>query len=114
MPVYYGCTNIAKYFPSNSFISLDANNLQYSIDAMQEKMASDYYTQNYASILEARELCLKQYSTAPGISNLVLDNFTDGIDKEAITIKPFKRSAFTDIKRKIMRNRIAHKIFDNA
>lgn len=109
MPVYMGCTNIAKYFPKHSYIELDTANLQYSIDAMKEKMAGGYFQENYAAIMEARELCLKKYSTAPGLSQLVINNYQKA-PKHLVTIPAFKRSIFTDIKRKLLRNRLAHRI----
>ena len=70
-----------------------------------------YYEANYPSILEARELCLKQYSTAPGLSNIVEKNYTKGV-KQQIQLQPFKRSVLTDLKRKLTRNRLAHWIKD--
>ena len=109
MPVYYGCSNIDKYFPKQSYISLDANNLDYSITEVKEKMASNYFAENYQYILEARELCLMRYSTAPGLSNLINTNYQNGPKKHTL-IPAFKRSVFTDIKRKLLRNRTAHRI----
>ena len=109
MPVYMGCPNIERYFPQNSYIGLDTDNLEYSIDAMKEKIMGGYFQDNYTAILEARELCMKKYSTAPAISKLINNHFRDET-KESISILPFKRSMFTDIKRKLLRNRLAHRI----
>lgn len=113
MPVYYGCNNIAKYFPKESYIQLDVDNLPYSLDQMKERLTHDYFHSNYSAILEARELCLHKYSTAAGLSNIVETHFTPQ-PKQKITLKPFKRSVFTDLKRKLTRNKIAHWIKDSA
>jgi len=109
MPVYMGCTNIGKYFPKHSYIELNTDNLQYSIDAMKDKITGGYFQDNYSAILEARELCLNKYSTAPAITQLVKNNYQEET-KEFVTIPAFKRSVFTDIKRKLLRNRLAHRI----
>jgi hypothetical protein len=113
MPVYYGCTNIEKYFPKQSYIKLDVNNLNYSLGELREKLSQEYFVENYSYLLEARHLCLNKYATAPGLSNIVTSHFTDA-PKQQLIIKPFKRSPFTDIKRKLTRNRIAHWITDKA
>lgn len=111
MPVYFGCPNIGQFFPPNSFITIDVDNLSYSLDEMAEKLTHEYYEANYQSILEARDLCLYKYSTAPGLSNIIETNYTEGL-KKPTQLQPFKRSVFTDLKRKLTRNRIAHWIKD--
>ena len=112
MPVYYGCSNIDKYFPKDSFIQLDVNNLTYSLDSLKEKLTTEFFQSNYDHILEARELCLYKYSTAAGLSNIIETHY-NAQPKQNITIKPFKRTVFTDLKRKLTRNRIAHWIKDS-
>ena len=112
MPVYYGCSNIDKYFPKDSFIQLDVNNLTYSLDSVKEKLTTEFFQSNYDHILEARELCLYKYSTAAGLSNIIETHY-NAQPKQNVTIKPFKRTVFTDLKRKLTRNRIAHWIKDS-
>jgi len=112
MPIYYGCSNIEKYFPKDSFIQLDVNNLTYSLDSLKEKLTTEFFYSNYDSILEARDLCLYKYATAAGLSNIVETHY-NAQPKQNVTIKPFKRTVFIDLKRKLTRNRIAHWIRDN-
>ena len=112
MPVYYGCSNIDKYFPKDSFIQLDVNNLTYSLDSLKEKLTTEFFQSNYDRILEARELCLYKYSTAAGLSNIIETHY-NAQPKQNVTIKPFKRTVLTDLKRKLTRNRIAHWIKDS-
>lgn len=109
MPVYYGCKNIDKYFPKQSYIEINADNMQTSLAEMKEKLTDEYFAESYDYILEARELCLTKYSTAPGLSNIVKENFT-AATKQQVVIPAFKRSVMTDIKRKLLRNRWAHKL----
>lgn len=112
MPVYYGCSNIGKYFPKDSFIQLDVDNIQYSLDSLKEKLNAEFFYQNYDHILEARELCLDKYATAPGLSNIIETHYQQ-LPKKNTIIKPFKRSVLTDLKRKLARNRLAHWINDS-
>ena len=112
MPVYYGCSNIGKYFPKDSFIQLDVNNLKYSLDSLKEKLSTEFFHSNYDRILEARELCLQKYATAAGLSNIIETHYKPQ-PKKNITLKPFKRSVLIDLKRKLTRNRIAHWINDS-
>ena len=111
MPVYMGCTNIDKYFPKDSYIALDPNNLEHSIAAMKEKLQGNFFAENYSLVLEARDLCLQKYATAPALSNIVLNNYAKA-EKQQCHLKAFKRSPLTDLKRKLTRNRIAHWLAD--
>ena len=79
---------------------------------MKEKIQGGFFEENYASILEARELCLNHYATAPGLSLLVNNNIVSA-RKKSIIIRPFKRSLVTDFKRKLLRNKFAHKVILN-
>lgn len=68
LPIYYGATNIQKFFPKESYIQIDLNKLQYSIDKIKDVMRSNYWEENVNYISEAREMALTKYNT---ISNII-------------------------------------------
>lgn len=65
MPIYYGCKNIDKYFPKGSYLSIDINNINESIEKIQEALATGYYENNLHNLKKARELILNKYQLFP-------------------------------------------------
>jgi hypothetical protein len=65
MPIYFGSTNVEKFFPVNSFRYIDIDNwedpkeIQKTIDIIN----SDFREQNISAIAEARELMLNKYQS---------------------------------------------------
>jgi hypothetical protein len=66
MPIYFGCSNLADYFPKNSFIQLDPNN-QNLIEEFRSIIASNRAEEYRADIREARNRCLYKWQILPFI-----------------------------------------------
>jgi len=78
LPIYFGCTNLAEYFPEGSYLSIDARNYDESLLRIRALLADDAYEKRLPAIIEARRLLLKNYSTFAQIASLVADlNATD-------------------------------------
>jgi hypothetical protein len=74
MPIYYGCTNIEKFFPENSFIKIDILKPQEAIEVIQNAIENNLWEKNINAIEESRNLILEKYQLFPTISKLILDN----------------------------------------
>jgi len=61
MPIYWGCPDLEKYFPKNSFIRLDVKK-DGAIDELIEIIKSDFREQNLDEIHTAKELILDKYN----------------------------------------------------
>lgn len=72
MPIYYGCTNIAKYFPSEAMVSIDPDD-PTAIERIKETISSDLYHRNLDAIAYARELVLDRYQLFPFIVQQIRD-----------------------------------------
>jgi hypothetical protein len=103
-PVYYGCTNIGKYFPKNSFIQIDIEKYEYSLDKIKDVLSSDYYSENFDNLNEARELVLNKYGFAPALSSYVCDSF-ESATMVPVHIKPYRSSAMNKVTVKLLRNK---------
>lgn len=64
MPIYYGCTQISKYFPRESMVCIDINDPQ-AIDKIKDTIASNRWSQNIDAIEHARQLVLDSYQLFP-------------------------------------------------
>lgn len=60
LPFYHGAPNAADYFPKDSFIPIDINNLQRSQEIIQSHLANNEYEDRLPFIVEARRLVLEQ------------------------------------------------------
>jgi len=68
MPIYYGCPNLADYFPEQSFIHIDIDDPNVFVQ-IKDILESDLYLKNRDAIAEARRLILDKYQLFPFISN---------------------------------------------
>ena len=70
MPIYFGATNLAKFFPSNSFIWLDISRRD-APRRVAEIVASDLAETNHNAIAEARRRILEEHHLFPRVANLI-------------------------------------------
>ena len=73
MPVYAGCTNIADYFPENSYIQVDPRCIDSAYDRITQAIGEGYYEKNISAIIEARQRVLNRYSFGRILSEYVLN-----------------------------------------
>lgn len=66
VPLYYGCRNIDKYFPSRSYIPIDINNSDAAIKKIRDVIENDDWNARLDAVKEARELVLNQYQPLAG------------------------------------------------
>lgn len=68
IPIYYGCTNIEKYFPENSLIRIDIQNPD-SIGKTKKLLNKEYWIKNKAHLKKARDLILEKHQFFPCFAN---------------------------------------------
>ena len=68
MPIYYGCTRITEYFPSESMIVIDVQDPQ-AIEKAGEAIQNRRWEKNLDAIAEARKLVLEKYQFFPYLVN---------------------------------------------
>ncbi len=93
IPIYFGAGNIDKYFPKNSFIKIDIYNLEDSIKIIEDILDSDFYEENFNSLLQARSLVINKYSMLHSLSKHIIydaKQYSNDIKKE-IYIYKYKR-----------------------
>ncbi|MFB6187652.1 MAG: glycosyltransferase family 10 domain-containing protein [Halobacteriaceae archaeon] len=64
MPIYWGCTNLDDYLPSNSYIWIDIEN-KNAPNRVKEIVNSNIREQNLEAIAEARRRILDEYQIFP-------------------------------------------------
>jgi len=62
LPFYHGCPNATDYFPRESFIPIDINNFDRTVDVIQSIIANNEYKDRLPYIIEARKRVLEKYN----------------------------------------------------
>ncbi len=99
-PLYYGCSNLNEYFDEKAYKNIDINNLQKSIQIINQTINNNYYEKYKINILKAKELVLDKYN----LFNLLTEEF-DKMNPNALKmiVKIKKDESFIDpMKLKIM------------
>ncbi|MDC3009352.1 glycosyltransferase family 10 [Synechococcus sp. AH-736-G20] len=71
-PIYYGCTNLNSYFPSDSFLEIDIEKPGKAIDLILSCLEPGFYESRLPALLEARELILNKYNFFSEIASLCI------------------------------------------
>lgn len=69
LPFYYGCSNLEKYFPSDSFVRIDLDDFSGSARIIRRIVDSGEYENRLPAIREARDLVLNRYQFFPFMAN---------------------------------------------
>ncbi|HDQ04637.1 MAG TPA: hypothetical protein ENN23_08785 [Deltaproteobacteria bacterium] len=106
VPLYYGCKNIDKYFPSDSFIKIDINDPGSCIGVIKLEIEKKSWKRRLSALEEARDLVLNRYQLFPFIAEQIrASSSTKDRIKKHITIPPYKRSLRASLNRFIYKLR---------
>jgi hypothetical protein len=92
-PFYYGCPNLAEYFPAGSFTAIDIARPSEAIEIIEAAMAADVAAQSLPQLQTARELVLDRYSLYPVMANLVSQVAKPEATRQLLTLHPEKTFA---------------------
>ncbi len=62
LPFYHGCPNATDYFPRESFIPIDINDFDRTVETIRGTIANDEYNDRLPYIIEARRRVLEEYN----------------------------------------------------
>lgn len=71
LPFYYGCPNAEDYFPPESFVRIDIDDVEGTAETIQRAIRDKLWERRLPAILEARRRVLEQYGTIATIVRLV-------------------------------------------
>lgn len=95
VPFYFGCTNIADYFPPDSYVTIDINKPEEAVRIIKEEINADNWQKRQPAIQEARNLVLYKYQLFPFLTEKIKKDRAEGLKKAAIQLTPPKgRSNF--------------------
>lgn len=71
LPFYIGCPNADEYFPRESFIPLDINDVDGAAETIRETIQAGEYERRLPSLLEARRLVMFEYNLFAVLARLI-------------------------------------------
>jgi hypothetical protein len=98
LPIYYGCTNIDDYFPSDAYIRIDIHKPEEALRIIQNAINNNEWEKRLDAIKKSRELVLDTYNFFPYIANLMKQAFDPSEPRKSITLVPYKRT----LKRRVL------------
>jgi Glycosyltransferase family 10 (fucosyltransferase) C-term len=70
-PLYHGCPNLADYFPTEAFATIDIDDPARSIQTIESRLAAPTPPEQATRLLEARDAVLNRYNLFPMIASLL-------------------------------------------
>lgn len=86
IPLYFGCSNIGRFFPERSFIKIDIRDPEKGISKIKDVLAADDWEGRLDALKEARELVLHKYQPLAGAAGILRG--IPASPKQAITLRP--------------------------
>jgi len=101
VPFYYGCENLEKYFPADSFIRIDLDKPEKAIRIIKQYLREDDWSRRLPALEEARRRVLYEYQIFPVLTKIL--NAEAIIEQAKIEriVPAYRRSALTKIRRLI-------------
>jgi len=105
VPLYYGCTNLEKYFPPDSYIWINSENPRIALNQMDTILRRDDWQKRIPALSEARRLVLERYQLFPHMSQFITKRHGTKAEKKQIMLPPYKRSKKTVFLRSVFKLR---------
>lgn len=99
VPIYYGCANLEKYFPIDSFIRIDIEKPAEAIEAIKRVLREDDWERRLPALEEARRRVLYEYQIFPMLARLLKSEPTIEQIKIDRTVPAYQRSTKTKLRR---------------
>jgi hypothetical protein len=70
-PIYWGCPNLENYFPTSSFVRIDINNFNQSIEVIDTVIKQEFDKINREKLGIARDLAMRKHNIFPMLVDLI-------------------------------------------
>lgn len=108
VPFYYGCTNLEKYFPEDSFIRIDIDKPDEAIAIIKRTLREDDWGRRLPALEEARRRVLYEYQIFPALAKLLKAEPMIEQVKFEHAVPAYRRSMITKLRRAIFKAQRAY------
>lgn len=86
LPFYIGAPNITDYFPKDSFILLDIDDLEYSLNVIKESIVNNEFEKRRDAIEEARKIVIEKENLFYNLADIANNNHKELIKEDDVFI----------------------------
>jgi Glycosyltransferase family 10 (fucosyltransferase) C-term len=111
VPFYFGCGNLEKYFPADSFIRINLDHPREVMEKIRLTLRDDDWARRLPALQEARRRVLYEYQIFPYMAKLVNAEQRGDLQKIQRTVPAYRRSVRTRMRRlmyKVRRQYMEH------
>lgn len=90
-PFYYGCTNVADYFPRQAFEPIDIRKPDEAIRIIDSQIEADRYSRSVEVLKQCKDMMLGKYNMFEFIASMC-ESLDSGLPKKDVTIRPCRSS----------------------
>lgn len=84
VPIYYGCPNMSDYFPRDSYVSINLENYEESLEIIADLLKKpNEYERRLDAVGEARQRILGKYNLPSMLSDFIEARHNDKIEKSS-------------------------------
>ncbi|MBE7177812.1 MAG: hypothetical protein INR69_15505 [Mucilaginibacter polytrichastri] len=76
LPVYYGATDIDRYFAEEAMVNINIDDFKASITTIEKLLEEDPYSHLRSGIIEQKKTYLERYHLFPGLIRILQEHFT--------------------------------------
>ena len=109
VPLYVGCPNAADYFPEESFIELNINNVDSAVNIIRN-LTTDDYLRRLPHVLEAKRRVMHEYNLFAVISNQIQSAPKTQSSNASVVImsrrRKIKQNPFSSLKHLYQKSRL--------
>ena len=93
VPIYFGCTNLEDYFPSEAFIRLDIRDPAGALERLRRILDEDRWQNRLEALAEARRRVLLRYQLFPWLTDLIRRHVSgQERRRSAVVVPAYRRS----------------------
>ncbi|MEZ5541535.1 MAG: glycosyltransferase family 10 [Pseudomonadota bacterium] len=93
LPFYYGCTNTTDYFPAESFIAIDIDDIDGAAASIRRAIRDNEYERRLPYLLEARRRVIEEYNLFAVLSRLIEAQHRNGVPREPGAVIESRRAS---------------------
>jgi hypothetical protein len=100
VPLYYGCSNLERYFPPDSFLRIDIDRPRGALETIRRAIDGDDWERRLPALEEARNRVLGQYQMFPYLAKLINSEPHENRGKILQILPAYRRSLRTELVRR--------------
>ena len=70
-PIYFGCPNLKKYFPQNSFVRININRFASSVKIIDKAIKQEFDKKHRDALQTARDLAMRKHNLFPMLIDII-------------------------------------------